>query len=284
MSKFILLAETGSDTPAEIAAKYGITLVPMHVGFGDVTKDDGSFPVTEVFDFYKKTGQLTRTAGCNVPDFEKVFDSLHAMYPDKHILYLAYSAVTTCSYQSAVIASEGRDYITAIDTKHCTAGQCYVLILTARYLEQHPDATLEEMKEKIAGWVEAVHFCFIPGDLDYLRAGGRVSNAAYLGARILSINPLIEVLGGELKATRKIRGSMDRVVKKLTPEYIDQYNLSRDLIIFDHSPGLAEETKAAAEAIAREKGFKEILWCTCGGVISTHSGPGAFGIAGLSLN
>ena len=36
---------------------------------------------------------------------------------DKYILYLAYSAITTVSYQSAVIAAEGDELFRITDTK-----------------------------------------------------------------------------------------------------------------------------------------------------------------------
>ena len=39
----IIVAETGSDITPELAAKYNITLVPMHVTFDSHTMDDGSF-------------------------------------------------------------------------------------------------------------------------------------------------------------------------------------------------------------------------------------------------
>ena len=43
MSEIILVAETGSDITKEIADKYGIELVPMHVSFENETLDDGEF-------------------------------------------------------------------------------------------------------------------------------------------------------------------------------------------------------------------------------------------------
>ena len=49
----VLLAETGSDISPEIAEKYGIYIVPMHVQMGDVTKDDGTFPPEEVCEYYE---------------------------------------------------------------------------------------------------------------------------------------------------------------------------------------------------------------------------------------
>ena len=44
MPSLILLAETGSDITPEIAQRYSIRLVPMHVTFDTRTVDDGRHP------------------------------------------------------------------------------------------------------------------------------------------------------------------------------------------------------------------------------------------------
>lgn len=41
------------------------------------------------------------------------------------------------TYQSAKIAAEGRDYVTSLDTKAATSGQCAVVIRMARLLEDY---------------------------------------------------------------------------------------------------------------------------------------------------
>lgn len=282
MSKYIILVETGADVPEEMKKRYRIFTVPMHVSFLEETKEDGSFPIEDLFHFYKTTGVLPKTSGCNVGDFEKVLDHIHAEYPDHHILHLAYSAITTCSYQSCLLASEGRDYVTSIDTKQVTAGQCMVAVLTARYVEAHPEVALEELKQVVQGYIERIHMGFFPGDLDYLRAGGRVSNVAYLGAKILSLNPLIEIIDGKLVASKKIRGKVDKVALKLFPEFVEKYNLSREILYFPYSAGFPEESRRELEEKAKEMGFQEICWIQTGSVVSTHSGPGASGICGIS--
>ncbi len=282
MEKYIILAETGADIPEELKKEYGIYTVPMHVSFGSETKDDGSFPTTEVFDHYKNTGNLPRTSGCNVTDFDKIFDEIHAKFPQSRILYLAYSAATTCSFQSAAISAENRDYVTAFDTQQVSAGQCVVVILIARYLKAHPDAELSQVLKMAETYRKTCHMGFFPGDLDYLRAGGRVSNIAYLGAKILSLNPLIELIDGKLIATKKYRGSMSLVSKKLLAEFTEKYHLSKELLYFPHSPGLPESLKKELEDQAASLGFQEIRWIQTGSVVSTHSGPGAFGVCGIS--
>ena len=126
MNPIIIVAETGSDLTPELAAQYNIQLVPMHVSFDSETQDDGSFPVQKICDYYHETKKLPRTSGCSPEDFIQIFDEIHNSNPTAQILYLAYSAVTTCSYQSAIIAAEERDYVTAIDTKQVSVGQAAV--------------------------------------------------------------------------------------------------------------------------------------------------------------
>ncbi|MBQ7802038.1 MAG: DegV family EDD domain-containing protein [Oscillospiraceae bacterium] len=281
MSQYILLAETGSDIPADLAAQYGIYTVPMHVAFGSETRDDGTFPIEDIYHFFESTNTLTKTSGCTVGDFQKIFDEIQTAHPGKHILHLAYSAVTTCSYQSAVIAAEGRTGITSIDTKHVSAGQSLVLILLARYLEAHPDATLEEVTAKVEQLREKVRMGFFPGDLAYLRAGGRVSNAAYLGAKILSLNPLIELQDGYLKATKKYRGKMEKVAIELLKEFSEKNHFSKDILAFVYSKGLKDSIRQEADALAKRMGFREVLWIPTGGVVTTHCGPGGFGVCGI---
>lgn len=281
MSNIILMAETGSDVTPEMAQRYGIELVPMHVSFGDDSRDDGTFPIEDVYRYYESTGRLTKTSGSTVGDFEAVYDRLQSQYPGKPILHLAYSAATTCSYQSSVIAAEGRTGIAMVDTKMVSAGQALVVLTMARWLEEHPEATLEEAKAKAEEISAKTRMGFFPGDLAYLKAGGRVSNAAYLVANFLSLNPLIEMLDGHLKATKKYRGKMEKVAPKFLREYVESQNLKRDTMAFVYSVGLAESIQEECTAIARELGFREILWIPTGGVVTTHCGPGGYGVCGM---
>ena len=279
--KYVIVAESGSDIPPKLAIKYGIYIVPMHVSFGTETMDDGSFPVEKVFSYYKETKKLPTTSGCTPEDFRIVFDEIHSRYPDRHILHLAYSAVTTCSFQSALIAGEGRNYVTSVDTKYVTIGQGMIVIAVADYLEKHPDCPLDEVLGIVEKYRRICRLCFFPGDLVYLKAGGRVSNAAYLGARILSLNPLIELKDGELVATRKYRGSMERSSLKLLKNFAEENLFEKHVITFGYSPGLDETVREKITRQAGDMGFEQVYWFQTGCVISTHGGPGGFGICGF---
>lgn len=282
MKPIILVAETGSDITPELASKYGIQIVPMHVSFESETLDDGAFPVQKICDYYENAGKLPKTSGSTPDDFSKVFDRIHEEHPEAQILYLAYSAITTCSYQSAVIASEDRDYVTAIDTKQVSVGQGAVVVAVAKVLRENPEMPLEQVVARAMEIIARAKMCFVPDNLEFLHAGGRVSNAAFLGARILNIHPCIEILDGKLIATRKYRGKMVKVVDKLIREYAESYNMKKDEIWFVYTVGLSDKVREAAEKTAAECGFQKIQWIQAGGVITTHGGPAAFGLAGFA--
>ena len=282
MRKIIVLAESGSDVNAEMARQYDVEVIPMHVTFDDEVWDDGSFPVEKIRDFYKETGKLPKTSACTPLEFEEMYDRIHSQWPEAHILYLAYSAVTTCTYQSAVIAAEGRDYVTAIDTKQVSAGQGAVVTKIASMIQQNPDLSLAEAVAAAEHWSKRAHMCFLPDNLEFLFAGGRVSNAAYVGSRILNLHPCIDVVDGKLVATKKYRGKMVKAAGQLIRDYTEQYDLDKEELWFIHSIGLSDEVKQSAEAVAKECGFRSFRWILAGGVITVHGGPAAFGIAGFS--
>ena len=282
MAGIRIVAETGSDLSPELAGKYGISLVPMHVTFGTVTKDDGSFDPREIFDYYRRTGKTPTTSGSNTEDFAQVFDRIHAEDPEAKILYLAYSAVTTVSYSSAMLASEGRDYVAAIDTKVVTVGQALVCVCVAEAILAHPEWSLHEAKEEAERIAARAHVGFVPRNLDFLRAGGRCSNAKALLGGMLHIVPLIDLLDGKLVATKNYRGRFSKVISRMMAEYTEQYHLAKARLFVALTPDFEPEMRAVIEDTAQALGYQEVVCLPTGGVITSHGGIGAFGIAGLS--
>ena len=248
MSNLVITVESGSDLTEEMARQYGIFIVPMYVQFKDETRADGSFPASDVCRYFKETGKVPKTSGSSPEDYRKVFDEIHRKWPEKKILHLAYSAVTT----------------------------------VARRLQEKEEWELREAvreAEKITG---RVRMCFLPDHLTYLRAGGRCGNLTALCGNLLQIHPRIELLEGYLKATKKYRGSMKKLVPRLIRDYSAQEELERSEIWLLHTVEFPEEIRQAATETAREEGFRTIHWMEAKGVITVHGGPGAFAMAGYA--
>ena len=281
--KILLTAETGSDIPKALAEELGIPLIPMHVSLGSETLDDGAFPPEDVCAYYDRTGKIPTTSGSTPYDFESVYDAIFAENPDAQILHLAYSAVTTCSYHSCELAIEGKPYagnVRIVDTKHVSVGQCAVVLAVNEWLEAHPEATLDEAAAAAEEIGLQTKMCFMPKNLDYLRAGGRCSNAVALVGNLLQLHPCIEIIDGKLIAGKKYRGSLAKQASVLLREFNAKHNLEKDHIYFINTPYMDEAVRTALDAEAAALGFQKVTWIKTGCVITCHGGPGAFGIVG----
>ena len=142
---------------------------------------------TSLIIFEKNLKDSKRQVVLQSVDFDYIFDRIHADHPEAHILYLAYSSVTTCAYGCAQIAMENRDYITAIDTKLYSIGQGQVLVRMAELLREHPEWGIDEAVNAANDLIARGHMSFIPKTLAFLVAGGRVSNAKALLAGCITL-------------------------------------------------------------------------------------------------
>lgn len=122
--------------------------------------------------------------------------------------------------------------------------------------------------------------------LDYLRAGDRLSNVAFLGATLLRIKPTVEVVDGLLVATKKRRGTMLKYVAQLVEDFVNRepMDLSRVNLTYSVGCGPYPLIRRVVEKILADHGAQSIEWVKSGCVIASHAGPGAFGIAALAKN
>ena len=283
MKNIYIVTETGGDLMQSDIERYGIEVVPMHVQMEGKSYNDGEFPVAEIFESYRRTKVLPKTSATSPYEYKEAFDRIMAQNPDAQIIHLAYSAITTASYHNAVLAAEDMDNVTHIDTKQVSGGLRAIVVKMAEFIEDNPDVTPQQLKNYCEILAQKCKFAFFPGDLEYLKAGGRVSNAAYLVASMLNLKPLIEMIDGKLVGTKKYRGSNDRVFVKFLDEYLAHNSFEKDSFFMVYSPGLDDTVKRQLETVTAKHGYEEITWVPTGCVIATHAGPGAFGVGGFEV-
>ncbi len=283
MSKTVIITETGSDITADIAAEKGIKIVPMYVRAEGKSRVDGSFPAKELFEIYERTKQLPKTSASNPQDYLQVYKEIYKENPHCNILHLGYSAITTASFNNAKLAGEEMPDINIchIDTKQVSGGLGAVVLKAAEYLQKNPHRDSDEVRDYCMDLINRSRFVFFPGKLEYLKAGGRVSNSAYLVASMLGLKPLIEMQDGKLIGTKKYRGSDEKIYKKFINDYLSDTKLEKDSFFMVYSQGLDENLKKELEKEATKYGYENIKWVATGCVISTHAGPGAFGLGGF---
>ncbi|WP_058306426.1 DegV family protein [Gracilibacillus massiliensis] len=281
MSKIILTTESGADLPEGVTEQQLVQVVPMHVIMDGKDYLDGSLPVEEIYDFYDRTKKIPSTTATNVHEYQHFFQNIQANNPGCVIVHIGYTSKASSSFQNAVIATEELENIFLIDALNVTGGLAAIVMYAVNILEKEPGIEPEKLVKKIESIVTKSRLAFVPGSLEFLKAGGRVSNIAYLGGALLKIKPCIELKDGKLVSTKKYRGKMSFVTEKLIQEYFNQYQLDKEQLYLIYSIGLDEQIKTKMTEIAKENGFENITWIQAGAMISTHAGPGGFGVAGI---
>lgn len=281
MNKIIFSTESGADLSKELVDKYNIYVAPMHVIMDDTDYPDGTIPVTDIYDYYDRTNEIPSTTSTNPQEYTDMFERIRKDEPESIIVHIGYTSRASSSFQHATIAAKDFEHIHLIDALNVSGGLGALVLFAAKLIEKQPDISVDKLVEDIELKVPKSRFSFVPGSLDFLRAGGRVSNAAYIGAALLKIKPLIELIDGKLTSTKKYRGKMSQVVEKMFTDYISKYNLDKESIYLLFSVGLDDSVKKRMEELAKEAGFKHIQWVQAGNVISTHAGPGGAGFAAL---
>jgi DegV family protein with EDD domain len=283
MRRIILTTESGADLPVELADKHNVQVVPMHVIMDGEDYLDGSLPVTDIYDYYERTKRIPSTTSTNSHEYLEFFTKIKNDFPDCVIIHIGYTSKASSSFQNAIIATEELNDIFLIDALNVTGGLTAIVLYAVTLLMNEPSIDPVRLVEKIESKVPKSRLAFVPGSLEFLRAGGRVSNLAYLGGALLKIKPRIELIDGNLVSTKKYRGKMDVVSEKLMRDYLEQYNIDREQLYLIYSIGLDEGIKQGMDKIAKENGFKNVKWIQAGAMISTHAGPGSVGVAGLEV-
>lgn len=281
MRKLILSTESVADLPKDLIEKYQIQIIPMHVIMDGKAYLESEICVEDIFDYHSRTKKTPTTTAKNAQEYHNFFSQIRAQYPDSIIIHIGYTSRASGSFQSALIAARDFEDLYLIDTLNVTGGLATIVMYAANLLDENPNITHVELIEKIQSVVPKTKLAFAPDTLEFLKAGGRLGNMAFIGGSLLKIKPCIEIKEGKLVSTKKYRGQMSSVAEKLMQDFLNQYNLNRNQLSLIYSIGLDEGIKAEMEEIAKNAGFENVTWIEAGPTISTHAGPGCFGVAGI---
>lgn len=136
--------------------------------------------------------------------------------------------------------------------------------------------SLDEAEKAVEDMKKRSRFLFLPQNLKYLEAGGRIGKANALIGGLLRIIPILTVENGETSIYKKVRQkkkALGEMILKLEEDHKE--NTVEELII--HHIDALEEAKTLEKEI-KEKIQVPIRILDIGPVIGLHVGPGALGV------
>ena len=280
MNSFAVVTDSAADMPLELAEKYGIRIVPLHVNIdGRDLRDAYDIRISEFMDVLERGGDLPATSAPAPADFLQTYKELvDEGYTQILSIHLSSSLSSTIKTAQAIAEKmpEGLR-LEVVDSLSATA-TLSAMCLEAAHIAQI-GGTLEQALARVDAIRQAAKIYFIPNTLDNLVKGGRASKLSGLAASLLDIKVIIEVTGdGRVDMVRKTKG-MKSAVKWIAGQMAERSQELGKLVYYKlhtrggHAFDLLEQAVATSGVDGRC-----LTVGTIGPVIATHVGIGAVGL------
>ena len=272
MTDYIIATSSTSDLPRTWLEAHGVPFIPYTYSIGETVFEDDCREESrqKVYEGMRK-GDFLKTAMINEFEYEEFFRSL--MQEGRNVIFLDMSREMSSSFVNAGLAAEiireefPEQTLYIMDTL-CISGGLGLLV--EQMVLRKEQGMGEENKLKIA-------HRFTVDDLNYLKAGGRVSNASALVGSLLNIKPVLYVPDkGTLDVVKKARGRkaalksiLDGVIHDLSESGAE----GREIHILQAD--CREDAEKIRDGIkAAFPGVGNITITSLGVVIGAHCGPG----------
>ena len=279
---FSIFVDGSSNLPGEILRKLDISILPCSYSMNGVPSTyDGCLDTFDSHEYYEmlRQGGKVQTSLLNTQLFLDAFRPVLERGED--VVYFSMSSGISGTYQAAKIAAEElmetypERTVRVVDSLGSGFGTGLMACKASDLRAAGKDAreTADIMDEDAQHTLQF----FTVDDLNYLKAGGRVSNAAALVGGMLAIKPVLYVPdAGTLDVAKKVRGRKTAVNSILD-------SAKADLAEVDTNGQkihiLQADCRADAEYVRDElkKAYPdlgEITITSLGVVIGAHCGPG----------
>lgn len=263
--------------PKSYLEKYQITVLPMHVIYGEESYDDSvNIGSDAIIQRYLEKNEIPSTSACSVGEYNELFSHLTA--DGSEVLHYAMSSDMSSTYQNACTAAKNYPNVHVVDTKNITSGTGLMILKAAEMVEN--GFSSKEILRRSEEMLPKIRNSFILENLEFLRRGGRCSSVAAFGANVLNIKPSIAVSDGKMSVWKKFRGKFDACIQK----YIESVfanakdpDLSR--ISIEFSSGITDAQVDMIKKELKKYGkIGEIFVLKTSSTITAHCGGNTIGV------
>lgn len=282
MNDYVIITDVTCDLPINVIEKYNIIIMPMNYSVDDKNYTNyADFREQSLDEFYSKmrNGSCTRTVQLNSDAYLNTYRKYLKQGFD--VYGIVFSSGLSGSYNSAFIAAEelSKEFperkIVITDSLAASSGEGLIVLEAYKNKDKGLSITdnynyIEKFKFNVAHW-------FTVDSIEYLRRGGRVSNAAAFAAKVLNIKPVLHVddNGHLIPVYKKVGRSIS--LKELVRQYNATVDKSYDTVIITHADS-EKDALFVKDLILKNSNPKEIIISNIGTVIGSHSGPGTLAL------
>ncbi|TQK71913.1 DegV family protein [Nocardioides sp. SLBN-35] len=279
----VVVTDSTSTVPAEVAEASGVHVVPLQVVIDDDVYDEGAEEVTpERLAVALKEKRAVSTSRASPAVFADLYDRLAAEGATE-IVSIHLSAEVSGTFESALVASRQAPVpVTCVDSRQVGVATGYAVESALDVISR--GGTAAEAAEAARARAASAASLFYVNTLEYLRRGGRVGAAAAVFGGALAVKPLLGIVDGVISPQAKVRTAA-KAIARLEALAVEA---AGDVPVEVCVAHLAAEERASAlaERLAEALGDQvvparsgEVVRCVeLGGVLGAHVGPGMLAI------
>ncbi|MFW6238426.1 MAG: DegV family protein [Halanaerobiales bacterium] len=273
-----IVTDSTCDLPEEVISKNNIHVIPLLVSFGEkVYKDREELSADDFYTKLKQEKILPRTSQPAVGEFVQLYEKLSSKYDS--IISLHLSSRLSGTYDSARLAAEHVEKcdIHTIDTRSVSLGLGFLAILAAKL--RNNDYPPHMIKNIITETRKNISIYFTVNSLEYLEKGGRIGKARALIGSLFNINPVLEIIDGEVTPLEKLRGKKKTFhrIKQLLEEELNNSNQAWVGILTGKAGREVEYSSKLYNYVKNMDKKVKLINSLLGPVIGTHTGPEIYG-------
>ena len=280
--RIAIVTDSGTDTPADFAAAHDIRVIPLRINYSDGSTYENGVDITaqEVVERFAEEIPTT-----SLPSPMKIRDTLEQARRDGYVgaVVVTISSGLSATFETiGMVARQMEDFpVVMVDTKSIGIAAGFVVMEAARQIEA--GMPLDRLGSVLAAVSERVRVFFSVQKLDFLRKGGRISEAVYRVGSVLNIKPVLTCSPeGKYVIEKKARGwqrALDTQIA-LVAEQAARWQQVR-LAVCTYDPALREELVPRLRE--RIGNAVEILQTGLSADLLVHTGPTLVGMGVMGL-
>ena len=284
MTDYIIATSSTSDLPRDYLDAHNIPFIRYNYTVNDLPQTDDCREESRAAIYAgMRRGDMLKTSMINEYSYYDFFRGL--LEQEKEVIFLDMSEKMSASYENARRAAETvraefpERTLYVMDTR-CISGGLGLLV-------RKMVAQAEEGKsfDEVIAWGEEnklkIAHRFTVDDLNYLKMGGRVSNASALVGSLLNIKPVLYVPDvGTLDVVKKARGrraALKSIVDGVLHDLSQIDPTGTDFMIL-HADCQADAEHVRDEIRKVYPQIGEVRISSLGVVIGAHCGPGLLAV------
>ncbi len=272
-----IVTDSCSGITPELAERFGVTVLPLYIHFGnEIYQDNIDLTTEEFYHRLEKEENLPTSSAVNPDTFAKVFTQL-AKETDE-ILTISFSAMLSGTYGAALQgkAMAGKKCRIEVIDSQLAIGAQMLLVVFATKLAQS-GANLDQISKRVKNAIPRIHIRVTLYTLEYLRKGGRIGKAQALLGSLLKVNPILTLRDGMIFPVARPR-SRTQAINQLI-DFAKSFPHIEALAIEDATT--PDELEVLAENLKGLVPPENLYRSKIDPVIGIHLGPGVLGVSVL---